>query len=1109
MTAIMATTEHGPAVRWRMRAARLAFSALALLLLLLAAPAPVPAQQMLFSRLGSEQGLSQGAVLAIQQDDKGFIWIGTEDGLDRYDGYELQHLVRDRKAARSLPNNWVSAMALGADGRLFIGTDGGGVVWRDPQTGAFRAPYTAAGRPMLDPQAHVRTLRFDRQGRLWVGTRDSGLILANLATGDARSLRHDESNPATLSHDSVFDVVEDGDGSIWVATQAGLDRVTATGAIERWGERLRTVAQAPSAVAVNALRIDDRGSLWIGTDVGLFRRDPASGQLTLMRHAAGNPNSLPDDRVTAILQDIDLRLWIGTAGGLALLDRRSDEFSAFRSDPADPASLPENYVVSLFQDASGLLWIGTKSAGMARWNPRSWSFGHHRGAAGASNNIASFAEDSRGTLWVGSYGGGLSAIDPRSGAATHYGRNAQGVDIGDDNVMAVVVDARDRIWIGTMRAGVTRLDRRTGRVDRFTYRPDDPASLGAPGIMALTLDSHGNVWVGTFGGGLARIDGKRDVVQRFAMRGTSAGGLAADRATAIAEDRSGLIWVGTDGAGLDVLDPVSGTFRNYVHSPVDPASLSANTVYALHVDNLGQVWVGTRGGGLDRAIGAPLSQRGLTFENFSENEGLPNSTVYGIESENNGQLWLSTNRGLSRFDRKARKFLSFRRSHGLQGDEFNFGAHYHSPSGQLFFGGANGWNAFFPDALRFDDRPPPVAITEILKFNEPLQTGRLYERIDNLAMRYQDDVLTFRFAALDFTAPAENRYAYKLEGFDADWVDAGSNRQATYTNLDGGHYVFRVRAANSDGAWNEQGAAISLTVKPPPWKTWWANILYVLAFASMLFAVWAGQQRKLKREEAYKRRLQDEVTARTAELALRNDQLEKANTQLHEASFTDPLTGLGNRRALQDGVKAVLATAVQEPAGGSGAAKFIMMIVDLDRLKPINDQHGHEAGDRVLTQIAEILRQASRSTDKVVRWGGDEFVLLCRNADMTAATQLAERVRSAVAKQIFRIGDGLVARTSCSVGFAPYPFIPQAPDHLDWEQSLAMADAALYEAKRTRNSWVGWAGTARALDLPHLLAEVERDPATLEEGGYLEVRRRPAPTEDTVDQLRAYTPGER
>jgi diguanylate cyclase (GGDEF)-like protein len=861
-------------------------------------------------------------------------------------------------------------------------------------------------------------------------------------------------------------------------------------------------------VKVQALLVDSRGTIWMGTEVGLARFDPVSATFELLRHRSADATSLPNDYVSAIVEDAEQRIWVGTANGLALLDRRTDRFTTFRYSPSDQSSLPDNNIVTLFQDRTELLWVGTRSGGIARWNPRSWSFGHQHLGDASDDNVTSFAEDRRGTLWVGAIGGGLAAVNRATGAIKRYRHSAQDpASLGDDNVMALVVDGADRVWIATMRSGVERLDQRNGRLTRFKHDPRNSASLGASGVMSLLRDSRERIWVGTYGGGLARIDPGSDKVTRYPVRRDGVAGLSSDRATALAEDRTGLIWIGTDGGGLNVLDPASGRFRSFAHVPDDPQSLSADTVYAVHVDERGVVWVGTRGGGLDQFIGSPFGSGSVSFRNFAEPEGLPNGTVYGIESDPGGQLWLSTNRGLVRFNPADGNMRVFSRSHGLQGDEFNFGAHYRSPAGELFFGGPRGYNAFFADRLRFNDKPPPLALTQFAKFNTAVNFGRTLESVSQISLGYRDDVVAFHFAALDFTAPAANRYAYKLEGFDQDWVQAGNSRLATYTNLAGGRYVFRVRGANSDGKWNEPGLAITVDVEAPPWARWWAFALYLAAFIIALYAVWAAQQRKLQREAAYTRRLSAEVEARTEELAQRNAELQRVNLQLQDASITDPLTGLGNRRFLSEAVAKLL------PSHAAGellqaSPRFVLIIVDLDNLKPINDLHGHDAGDRVLCQVAAILKGLCRASDFVVRWGGDEFVLLCRDADLTAAAELAERIRSTVAKQIFRVYDGLVVRTSCSIGFAPFPFIADAPASVTWEQTLAIADAALYQAKRDRNDWVGWGGTALAAELPNLQKSIETDLDSLNKQGVLDIRRRALAVEDTVDRLRSPARGD-
>lgn len=1052
--------------------------------------------QMLFARVGSDEGLSPGAVMAIVQDAQGFIWFGTEDGLDRFDGYELRHFIHMRADAGTLPNNWVAALARDAAGRLWIGSDGGGLVWRDENRGRFEPP-TAKDAEVLEA-GRIRALHVDRGGRLWIATRGAGVRCLDAQQRSSIAYRHDPGDPHSLSDDSVFAIAEDGFGKIWIGTAAGLDRLDPqSGRIEQFGSRLRAAGvPAEADLKVSALYSDDRGILWIGLDSALARLDVPAGTVALLTHRNGDANTLPDGRITALLEDDAQRFWVGTSAGLALLDRRTNTFVTLRHDPTNRSSLPDSNITSLYQDRSGLLWIGTKTGGVARWNPRSWSFGHHRFGEDPADNVTSFAVDHRGMLWVGSFGAGAASIDPASGAVKRYRHSTSPLALHDDTVMAMVTDDRNRVWLGTMGSGIDRLDPARGEIVHFDHVPTDAASLPAAGVMSLLRDTRGRIWVGTYGGGLARIDPDSDRVVRYEHGRDESGALSSDRATALAEDRTGLIWIGTDGGGLNVLDPTSGQFAHYVHDADDPASISANTVYAVHMDDGGALWVGTRGGGLDRVLGTPFGRDRLRFENLSESDGLPNSTVYGIESDAAGKLWVSTNRGLAAVWPADRSLHSFRRSHGLQGDEFNFGAHYRAPDGTLYFGGANGYNAFLPERLQFNEKAPPVVLTDVLKLNARVpQSPQMLRELD---LGHRDAVVTFQFAALDFTGPAENRYAYQLAGFDTAWVNtAGAAHQATYTNLAGGDYVFRVRAANSDGRWNETPLELRVHVAPPPWATWWARTLYGLGFLAILFLVWLDQHRRVLREAAYARRLQDEVNTRTAELAERNRDMQWANRQLRAASVTDSLTGLGNRRCLQETIAALLGR------GDGTPPPFVLMVLDLDYLKPINDQYGHRGGDDLLVQFAEILRREFRSADLIVRWGGDEFVVLCLDADLSTGSVLAERVRTSVAKQIFRVGEGNVARSSCSIGFAPVPFIPGHPLLLDWEHSLGIADMALYEAKRERNTWVGWAGTEKTAQLPSVPAALAADHAALAQGGFLIVERRPWNPQDTMDRLRS------
>jgi diguanylate cyclase (GGDEF)-like protein len=1065
-----------------------------------------PAGPMRFSHVTSEQGLSQANVMAVLQDSIGYMWFGTENGLNRYDGYQMRRYQRSQRQPNSLAHDYVWAVAEDKNGNLWIATDGGGVAhWNRAADSFLNYRHDPADATSIASN-HVRTVLVDADGAVWLGTRDQGVDRLDPATGKATHYRHDPSDPASLANNAVYALVIDGAGQLWVGTDGGLNRWhRASGGFIRY----QHAAAKPNSLSSDLVRTvyeDRQGTIWVGTETGgLNRLDPTTGRFQRFRHADDSPISLSNDHVRAILEDVDGRLWVGTADGLNLMQRKAGTFTRFVHSDTDPTSLRDNYVMSLFQDRSGLLWVGTRSGGVSKWNPRSWSLGYVDAQWLGKPNISAFADDGRGRVWVGTFGGGLALIDSsRAGVApvtTQYRHDsARGDSLTDDRVMALLLDRDGLLWIGTMGGGLNRLDPATGRFTALRHDPADASTISSDAIMSLFEDRDGNIWVGTFGGGLNRYDRATAKFTRFAADAADPGKLGSPRVTAIAQDLTGALWVGTDGGGLNLLDPATRTFRQYRHDPDEAKTLGADTVYSLHVDRAGNVWVGTQGGGLDRVVGSASDPQGITFAKLSEAEGLPNNVIYGIHSDQSGNLWLSTNAGLTRLDPGTGAVKAFRRSHGLQGDEFNFGAHYRSGDGKLYFGGADGYNAFHPDRLEEGSVPPPVVLTAFEKMNHPVETGAPYDRLDAATLKHGDDVVTFELAALDFNAPGENRYAYMLEGFDSKWVDLGQDRRITYTNLDAGDYVFRARAASSDGVWSDIEIAVALRVEPAPWATWWAYSAYGLASVLLLAAIWRSQQRKRARHIEYRQQLEREVKARTAELAERNQELRASNEKILEASLTDPLTGLRNRRFVFEQVtKDVELIERQHIDKLNGrpthdVVDLVFMIVDLDNFKPINDAYGHAAGDEVLVQVRDVLLSACRSSDFVVRWGGDEFLIIARHTSADEAEVLAERIRARMADKIFPLGNGYVVRATCSIGYVCYPLLRTHPGAIPWDDVLNLADTAMYQAKAKRNAWVGFLGGPTELTAAAVRAAMQESPDRLTDGGMLVVRRSGAAT---------------
>ena len=1060
---------------------------------------------MRFGHVTVEQGLSQADVMTVLQDSAGYMWFGTENGLDRYDGYRMRRYQRTQGLPDGLTHDFIWQVAEDKDGNLWIATDGGGVARWNRATDGFRTYRHDPADPATIASNQVRTLLVEPDGTVWIGTQDRGLDRLVPATGKVTHFRHDPAQPSSLPDDAVYALLADGAGQLWAGTDGGLARLNrATGEFIRYQHD----AARPDSLAddhVRAIYEDRQGAVWVGTQKGgLSRLDPATGRFRHYRHAPGSVSSLSDDHVRAILEDADGRLWVGTANGLNLMDRESGTFTRYVHEDTDPSSLRDNYIMSLFQDRSGMLWVGTRSGGVSKWNPRSWSLGYSDARWLGNANIMAFADDGRGRVWIGTFGNGLGLLDSRQPgvppARSRYRHDeARRDSLTDDRVMALLSDREGLLWVGTMGGGLNLLNPATGRFRAFRHDAADPSTISADDIMALFEDRDGRIWVGTYGGGLSRYDRATGGFTRFAADPADPSSLSSPRVTAITQDLTGAIWVGTDGGGLNLLDPVTGRFHQYRHDPARAATLGADTVYALHVDRAGNIWVGTQGGGLDRVVGGADEPRGITFANLSEANGLPNNVIYGIHTDPSGNLWLSTNAGLARFDPGTGRVKAFHRSQGAQAEEFNFGAHYRASDGQLFFGGAAGYNAFYPDRLEEGRVPPPVVLTGFEKMNRPVESGKPYDRLDAVVLDYRDDVVTFELAALDFNAPGENRYAWMLEGFDSNWVRAGEERRVTYTNLDAGDYVFRARAASSDGVWNETGVSIALRVRPAPWATWWAYGAYGVAGLLLLGAIWRNQRLKRLRQLQYSQQLEREVSERTAELAERNEELGVLNNKLMEASLTDPLTGLRNRRFVFEqvakDVDLVQRQYLDTLTGRSmdDMADLVFMIVDLDHFKPINDQYGHAAGDEVLIQVRDVLLSACRSSDFVVRWGGDEFLVIARHTSAQEAEALAERIRSRMAQKIFPLGDGHVARTTCSIGFVCYPLLRSRPDVVPWDDVLKLADTAMYQAKEQRNAWVGYLGGDSPPSEKTMRAALQGPPDKLAAEGVLVIRRSNSP----------------
>ncbi|HEY0766875.1 MAG TPA: two-component regulator propeller domain-containing protein [Steroidobacteraceae bacterium] len=833
---------------------------------------------LILEHLTTSDGLPQGTVFATLQDSQGFVWLATEDGLVRYDGHELFRYAYSRSARGGLPGNYIQTIVEDAHHDLWIALKDGGLArWQRATDNFIVYRHDPADPGSLASDA-VHTVLVDASNRVWVGTSNAGIDLLEPVTGRIEHLRHDPKDPSSLIDDRINTLALDRLGTLWVGTEAGLDRWQP----EHHGFlHFRHEAGNPRSLSgqnVSRVLEDASGALWVGTfDAGLDRMDGAGRVVEVLRHDPANPTSLANDDVRAILEDQAGHLWVGTAGGLDMLNRAAGQFSHYRHDSSDADSLRDSFVMSLYQDGTGLVWIGTRAGGVSRWNPRSWELGAHRPDWLGDKLVTAFADAPNNKVWIASLGGGLTWYDDDTGITTDIdaitGRHNA---LGDQRVMSLHQDRRGTLWIGTRESGLRKLSA-DGRLAAIMVKPGDPRSLSAAGIMTIFETRNGAIWIGTHGGGANVLDPASGRIRQLPYGGAGVpGAVSSPHVTAIAEDSRGNIWLGTDGGGLDLARADGTVIKVFRHDPRDPTTLPANTVYALAVDTRDRIWVATDGGGLALVQGSAAAPDAIRFKVISREEGLSSDTLYGVVVDAGGRIWLSGDAGLTRYDPESGTLKTYHREQGLQGEEFNFGAHHRLRDGRLCFGGPGGFNIFDPSRLTENRQPPHVALTRVEVLGVPAPGPKPYWLLDRIQLGYQANILSLDFGALDFASPKRNRLAYRMSGLTDRWLDLGAQRRITLTNLEAGDHLLEVRAANSDSIWSGTPLRLTIHRDPAPWKSWWAYIAYALAALALLAYRVHLQRLKFQRVVSARQRLESEVQLRTRELTESNRQLAEA-----------------------------------------------------------------------------------------------------------------------------------------------------------------------------------------------------------------------------------------
>jgi ligand-binding sensor domain-containing protein/signal transduction histidine kinase/DNA-binding response OmpR family regulator len=843
---------------------------------------PTKEKPIRFQHLTIEDGLPQNSVLTSLQGSSGFMWFGTEAGLARFDGYSFKIFQHEVDNSKSLSHNYITKMVEDSQGNLWIGTRGGGLNYFNTKTEQFTHYHHHNDNMNSLSHDFIYSIIEYNQGNLWIGTVGGGLNYFNPKTEQFTHYRHQENDSTTLSHDQVLSIIEDIQGNLWIGTNGGgLNHFNIK------NEQFTSYHHQPNDLnslshnAVFSIVEDSEANLWIGTKGGgLNYFNTKNGLFTHYRHQENTPNSLSDNSIYTLAQDSLGNLWVGTGGGgLNHFNVKKEQFTQYHHQSNNPNSLSYDFIMSIAEDNQGNIWVGTLGGGLNHFNIKNEPFTHYRhqtnGLTSLSHNaVFGILDDSQGNLWIGTQGGGLNHFNSKNKQLTHYRHQANDVNSLSHDIVSSVIEGRDgNIWIGTNK-GVNYFNTTNKQFTHYRHQEKNPNSLSHDIVLSMLKDRYDNIWIGTYSG-INHFNTKTKQFTHYRHQDNDPNSLSSDAVMSMIEDSQANLWFGT-AKGLNHFNTKTEQFTHYLHQTNDSNSLNNDTVASITEDSHGNIWVGTHSG-LNK-----FDSKLKIFKTYNKDHGLPDNMIYSIEEDNDGYIWVSTNQGLSRMDPKAETFKSFNVSDGLQSSDFNIGSSFKSKTGELFFGGVNGLNRFFPDKIKDDKHLPKVVITNMLLLNKSVpivatesqttekNTGfslaKTIHETQSITLTHHDNIIAFEFSALHFSNTKKNKFAYKLVGWDNDWVNTDyKNRRATYTNLPHGNYTFKVKASNSDDYWNEQGASLQITVLPPPWKTWWAYTLYGLILLIVVFVYLRSQQRKLIFERQLNAQLESKVEERTKE----------------------------------------------------------------------------------------------------------------------------------------------------------------------------------------------------------------------------------------------------
>jgi ligand-binding sensor domain-containing protein/signal transduction histidine kinase/DNA-binding response OmpR family regulator len=785
-----------------------------------------------FKHITNEQGLSNTTIEAIFQDNRGFMWFGTRDGLNRYDGYQIVVYRFDAKDSNSISDNYILYIYEDRQQNLWVGTTNGLNRFNAGKNNFTRYKHISSN-PKSISNHHITSIFQDKKERLWISTLGGGINLFNPKDETFTSYQQNTALPNSLNSNNVNYIYEDSRRNCWVGTETGLQLFNRELGTFETINILTGLKNGSQNYSIRLIKEDKPGSLLLGTnDNGIILFNYQLKTFKQYSHKETEPLSLANNLVRSILIDKNGSIWIGSVnGGLNLFDPVSESFFNYQNQPDDPLSLSQRTVSALFEDNQGNLWAGTHRGGINLYMPNTEKFTLFRQQPDVNslsyNDVKGFCEDHYGNIWIGTDGGGLNLFNPKQNSFKHYKYSPfDSKTIGSNEVLDITEDSEGNLWVSTWGGGLCLYNKPTNSFIRFMHNPADINSVSSNYIQKVFEDSKKNLWVATYFNGLNLFDRKSKKFTRV-INGQNNTHIQGNNIISINEDKTGNIWIGTDDGGLNCLTSGTKEFTHYLNNDEKKPDLRI-----IFIDSKGRIWIGQTGLYL-------FDAKKKSFSTYTDKGGLASEFIKGIAEDQQGNFWISTSNGITRFNPETFVFKKYNTADGLQGLEFEANAFLKTKAGQFFFGGVNGFNMFYPQDITANTFVPPVYVTGFQVFNKKIDVGEKDSPLefdisftDKINLSYKQSTFSFEFASLNYTVSENNQYAYKLEEWDKDWINAGNAKKASYTNVSPGHYVFRVKASNNDGVWNENGYAINITITPPFWATLWFRLLVLIAFGT-------------------------------------------------------------------------------------------------------------------------------------------------------------------------------------------------------------------------------------------------------------------------------------